>query len=192
MPGIEAADIVCLENHDQERLLKEKYPLLESDKFIVTGAPQHDIMLSHEKTVIPDEWRDIIGDRKVLLYSVHTEDAVVAGDKLIQKLESLFSFMQFVSDRITLIFRPDPSLACILEKYHPDIAARYKDIIARYRSEGSGIYDDGIDKYMSLRATDAFYGDVSPDMMLFLSSGKTAVMQDYGIQFPDSGSMTRI
>lgn len=190
--AIEAADIVCLENHDQERILKEEFPLLESDKFIVTGSPQHDIMLSNEKTVIPDEWRDIIGDRKVLLYSMRTEDAVEAGDKLIQKLESLFSFMQFVSDRIALIFRPDPSLEGLLENNHPDIAARYKDLIVRYRSEHWGIYDDGIDKYISLRTADAFYGDVSPDMMLFLSSGKTAVMQDYEIPVPDAGSMTRI
>ncbi len=190
--AIEAADIVCLENHDQERILKEEFPLLESDKFIVTGSPQHDIMLSNEKTVIPDEWRDIIGDRKVLLYSMRTEDAVEAGDKLIQKLESLFSFMRFVSDRIALIFRPDPSLEGLLENNHPDIAARYKDLIVRYRSEHWGIYDDGIDKYISLRTADAFYGDVSPDMMLFLSSGKTAVMQDYGIPVPDAGSMTRI
>lgn len=191
-PGIKAADIVCLENHDQERILMEAAPSLTADKFIVTGAPQHDIMLSNDRTMIPDEWKSIIGDRKTLLYSIRSEDAVAAGEGLIQKLESLFSFIRFVSDRVVLIFRPDPYLEDVIEDYHPDIAVRYKDIIARYRSEGWVIYDDGIDKYISLRTADAFYGDVSPDMMLFLSSGKTAVMQDYGIPIPDAGRMTGI
>lgn len=191
-PGIKAADIVCLENHDQEMILKTEAASEDCRRFIVTGAPQYDIMLGNEKTVIPDEWEHIISGKKVLLLSIKTADALDAGEMMIQKLEGLLRLMQSVSGRIALIMRPDGSMEDILLKQQHGIAKKYRDIIDRYKSEGWGIYDDSTCKYMSLRRADAFYGDVSPEMMLFLSSGKTAVMQDYGIMVPGADNAAKI
>jgi hypothetical protein len=60
----------------------------------------------------------------------------------------------------------------------PELAGEYRSIVAGYKREGWGIYDDSPDLRRAIAMSDAYYGDMSSVAALFKKCGKDILIQN--------------
>lgn len=152
------------------------------EKFLPLGSP---IVDEAGKAVdwenVPEEWKRIIGEnrkKKVLLYNTHLRNVTKErAEQFFHKLYFVFEKMKERED-IVLLWRPHPLTKQAIQVYYPDIAERYQAIIQEYREAGFGIYDDTSDLSRAIQLADAYYGDDSSLVTMFLEAGKPIMLQE--------------
>ena len=68
-----------------------------------------------------------------------------------------------------------------LVSMRPELWERYRKIREKYREEGWGIYDDTVDVDRAVVLSDAYYGDWSSIVHLYLKTWKPVMVQDVDI-----------
>ena len=132
-------------------------------KFVGIGSPKVDKLLSvyKERAEIPDIWQDRLNSAKrVVLYNSGVM-AMLSGDcrKWLEKTKNDLSFL--AAEGITIIWRPHPLLQTTFEAMRPDLAEAYMGLVAWYKTNNIGIFDESSNVEIAIAISDFFTGDFS-------------------------------
>ncbi len=148
-------------------------------KFVSLGSPKFDRVLNtkREDCNLPADWEKLIGNKKVIFYNTSLGALLQGGEKYLKKLRSVLDTFRSRDD-VALWWRPHPLSEATYQSMRPDLLAGYKQIVADYRRDGWGIYDDTSDFHRSIAISDAMYGDFSSVGVLYSATGKPVLISN--------------
>ena len=200
MPGIVNADKVILQSENMRRIYINEYAkVIESaggsidrkklgEKFLGTGSPKFDKVLNTRKEDldIPEEWLKIIqkpdGSRKkIIFYNTSVTALLQHNEKMLTKMQYVFSVFKEHQDEVALLWRPHPLIKTTIESMRPQLWEEYTKIVEQYKEEGWGIYDDTADMDRAVILCDGYYGDHSSVVQLVQKAGKPVMVQNVNV-----------
>ena len=152
------------------------------EKFEVIGSPKYDKVLAVKrcKENLPKEWLDKIykedGTRKKVLFYNTTIKSLLENEKILEKIEETINKVKEEKD-IVLWWRPHPLYESTIQTSRPDLLEKYCDIVNRFKMEENGIFDKTTDLNRAIAEADAYYGDGSSVIYLFMKLGKPVLGQ---------------
>lgn len=153
-------------------------------KFVALGSPKFDKVLrtKREDCQIPEEWKKLIyrpdGTRKkVILYNTGISELLEGKDKVLSKLRHVFDCFRDRDDAV-LFWRPHPLNITAYEAMRQRLLNGYMELVAEYRRQGFGIYDETADLHRAITVSDAYYGDWSSLVALYQCTGKPVMIQN--------------
>ena len=199
MPGIVNADKVIVQSEKMKEIyineyrkaaivngLPEKHidrKYLE-EKFLGTGSPKFDKVRNTKKEdlEIPEEWLRIIQKpdgswKKIIFYNTSIAALLEHNEKMLEKMEDVFRIFKENKDDVALLWRPHPLIKSTVSSMRPRLWEAYERIVKQYREEGWGIYDDTADMDRAVVLSDAYYGDASSVVQVYLETGKEVMIQ---------------
>jgi hypothetical protein len=163
-------------------------------KFLTLGSPKFDkaINTRREDCQVPDAWMKLIGKsdgtrKKVILYNTSISELLEGNEKVLIKLRYVFDCFRGRDD-VVLLWRPHPLNVAAYESMRPQLVDGYLDIVAEYKRQGWGIYDDTADLHRAIAISDAYYGDGSSLVAFYQCTGKLVMIQDAGVSKSDVGA----
>ena len=195
VPGVAYADQVIVQSEDMRQayvnVLTEFMSGQGRDraywekKILGLGSPKVDKVLSTRKEdlEIPEEWMRIIrkadgGWKKVIFYNTTVTALLKHNGQYLEKMRDVFRVFYENRDEVALLWRPHPLFGATIESMRPELGEAYREIVAQYRSEGWGIYDDSPDMDFSVALSDAYYGDGSSIVQLYQKTEKLVMLQN--------------
>lgn len=158
------------------------------DKILGLGSPKVDKVLNTriEDLEIPEEWKKILekpdGSRKkVILYNTSVSALLKHEEKMLDKIRSVLQTFYENQDEVALLWRPHPLIKATIESMRPQLRKEYEEIVAGYKEQGWGIYDDTADLDRALVMSDAYYGDHSSLVELCRNVGMPMMIQNVEI-----------
>lgn len=154
-------------------------------KFCALGSPKFDkvVCTKREDICFSEKWESMVirpdGTRKkVVLLNTTINTILQWNEKYLDKLKcDLKKFKN--RDDVLLIWRPHPLLEITYNTMRPELAQSYAEIVADYRSEGWGIYDESGDLYSAVTFSDAYFGDWSSVATLYQCIGKPVMLRSH-------------
>lgn len=191
-PGVFNADKVIVQSEKVrklyiEYLVKNIGGIPEEvwkDKIIGLGTPKLDAVLARKKDefIIPEEWKEIIGDKKVVLYNTHLSLLMANKYKaFLKKLRSVINLFKNRDD-VVLLWRPHPLMISTAKSMNPAALDEYMDIVNVYRKNKYGIYDDSPDMDRAIGISDAYYGSDSSVLPLYKATGKPVLIHSIYVE----------
>lgn len=155
------------------------------EKILGLGSPKLDKVhsTSKENLEIPDEWRRIIEKpdgtwKKIIFYNTSVSALLQSGEKMLEKMKSVFQTFKEQRDTVALLWRPHPLIENTIKSMRPQLWAEYEKLVQAYREEGWGIYDDTADMDRAVVLSDAYYGDQSSVVQVYQETGKPVMIQN--------------
>lgn len=192
-PGVVNSDYVVVQSPDMRQIyidvLCEQYgvstrPIWEK-KILGLGSPKVDKVLNTKKEdlIIPEEWLKIIQKpdgswKKIIFYNTSITALLKYGNKILDKMRGVFKTFKENKDEVALLWRPHPLIRATVASMRPQLWDEYNKMVAQYKEEGWGIYDDTADMDRAVVLSDAYYGDGSSVVQLYLKTGKQVVRQN--------------
>ena len=148
------------------------------EKFLTLGSPKFDKVMNakREDFSLPQEWRDLIADKKVIFYNTTVGAILMEEERYLQKVRQVLDMFCERAD-VILWWRPHPLNEATLQSMRPQLVAEYKQIIEDYKHAGRGILDETPDLHRAIAWTDAYYGDYSSVVALYQSVEKPIMIQ---------------
>ena len=105
--------------------------------------------------------------KKVVLYFTSVCGLYENGERMIEKIKSVFSTFKERANDITLVWYPDPSIDEVIEKSNKSLWEKYRELIEEYVEADFGIIltadkfmaNEGTDVECLIDMVDAYYGD---------------------------------
>lgn len=161
-----------------KKIYGNSYKDLEN-KFISLGSPKFDAIVNAEKTEydLPEEWRNIINNKKIILYNTSVS-SILNGNK--EYLKKIVSVLKFFSEHheVILWWRPHPLSTAVYNSMKNYLLDEYIEILDNYKKEKYGIFDDTPDLHRAIACSDAYYGDRSSLVAMYQLTGKPVLLQD--------------
>ena len=155
------------------------------EKILGLGSPKIDKAVSTRKEDldIPEEWMDIIqkpdGSRKkIIFYNTSIGSLLESKEKMLEKMKRVFLAFRENQKEIALLWRPHPLIPATIQSMLPQLWTEYEQMVAKYREEGWGIYDDSADMDRAVALSDAYYGDASSVARIYKVTGKPVMLQN--------------
>lgn len=158
-------------------------------KILGLGSPKHD---KAEQSVcyeeeIPAEWNKILikpdgSKKKVIFYNTTLDTILKFGMEGFDKMEDTLAFFQEKSQNIALLWRPHPLMEATLKSMRPQWHQHYVKIVAKYRSEHWGIFDETSDFHRAVALSEGYFGDPSSVVDVFRKTGKPVFLRDVNIK----------
>ena len=144
------------------------------------GSPKIDKALTSKKEdfVMPRKWKQLVKGKKIILYNTSLTTMLRNSDKVCDKLRYVFDVFRNRDD-VALWWRPHPLMKATFHSMRPEIEKEYLKIEKQYIEEGWGIYDDTPDLHRAICWSDAYYGDASSVVALYLKTRKPLMLQDF-------------
>lgn len=155
-----------------------------NDKIQGLGSPKIDAVKTYKKENhdIPSEWKEIIGNKKVVLYNTHLSMLMKENYKrFIPKLKEVIDYFRNRDD-VVLLWRPHPLTVSTAESMNPEAVAPYMEIVNEFRENKYGIYDDTSDMNRAVAISDAYYGSHSSVVSVYKETGKPVIIQNIDIR----------
>ena len=152
-------------------------------KILGLGSPKYDSVQKslNEVKEIPEEWQQIIGNKKVVLYNTHLSLLTVNSyERFLQKLHSVIEYFKNRDD-VVLWWRPHPLAISTAKSMNPAALDEYMKIVEEFRNGGFGVYDDSPDMERAIAVSDAFYGSDSSVLPLYKSTGKAVLVHNVNV-----------
>lgn len=163
---------------------EETRPVWEA-KIKGTGSPKFDKILSmkEEEQDIPKEWLKVIekpdgSHKKIVFYNTSVVAMLNGEEQMLEKIKDVLQVFKENKDDVALLWRPHPLVVSTLESMLPELAEKYKKIVAEYKAEGWGIFDETADMDKSIVISDAYYGDPSSIVQLYEKLEKPIMIQN--------------
>jgi len=149
------------------------------EKYVAMGSPKIEkiVKATREDYPLPQEWLEMIGDKKVILCSHTVGDISGRGMQIIKKMTEMFE-MFAERDDVVLWWRPHPLIETSLRAKDPMLAENYRQTIDAYKRLGIGIFDDTTEYHRSLAWADAYYGSYGTLPKSFPFIGRPAMLQN--------------
>ena len=151
-------------------------------KILGLGSPKFDKVAASRKEdfEIPESWKKILRGRKAILYNTSLVTMLKCGGDYLDKVRSVLETFKR-QENVALWWRPHPLAEASLRSMEPGLLAEYEAIVARYRREGWGIYDDTANLHRAIAWTDGYYGDGSSLVELYRVTGKPIMTQNVNV-----------
>ena len=179
--GVINADYVIVQDENIKEQYERYYPggNPPEGKILALGSPKFDKVCNTTKDdyTLPEEWRRLIGNKKVILYNTSLTAMLEHTDKFNAKLRYVFDIFKQRND-VVLWWRPHPLLRATIDSMTPEIRDEYRQIEQQYINEGLGIYDDTPDMDRAIVCTDVYYGDMSSLVWLYRATEKPVMIED--------------
>lgn len=190
-PGVLYSDMIFVQSQNIKRLFVN---VLERRVFDVgryywekrifgLGSPKLERVHSVKRndTLLPERWKKIIYTeegirKKVVLYNISI-NALLNTPEMLDKIIDVLCFFKKSKD-VALWWRPHPLYESTIISMRPDLLEKYKEIVRKYREEGWGIFDKGVDLEWAIAETDAYYGDSSSVVQLYKEVQKPVMIQN--------------
>lgn len=157
------------------------------EKFVAVGSPKFDAVINSrpEDFTIPAEWRTLIeqpdGTRKTVVLYNTTVNAILQGsEQYLKKIKHVLEIFR-VHDDAVLWWRPHPLTAATYGAMRPKLLDEYEQIVADYKREKFGVYDDTTDLHRAIAVSDAYYGDQSSIVAMYQCTGKSVMIQNINV-----------
>lgn len=209
LPGVINADKVVVQSEKMKQIYVKEYLKTAKEngftgkhldreyleqKFLGLGSPKVDKVLNTRKEdlEIPEEWLRVIQKtdgswKKVIFYNTGIAALLRYNDKWVEKIEDVLRIFKENRDEIALLWRPHPLIEEAIKAMRSKILQRYLEIKNKYLNEGWGIYDDAADMDRAIAISDAYYGDMSSVVQLYIETGKPVMLQDVEILSVQNG-----
>lgn len=165
---------------------REKYGAPES-KFIALGSPKVDAVINAkpEDYLLPEDWRKLIEPldgtkKKSILFNTSITASLNNSEQYLKKLQFVLDAFRD-NHEVVLWWRPHPLGRMAFVSMNPDLANEYDQLVSNYKCEGWGIYDETVDLHRAIALTDAYYGDMSSLIPLYLLTGKPLMINEPAI-----------
>ena len=195
VPGVAYADQVIVQSEDMRQAYVNVLTEFMSGqgrsraywekKILGLGSPKVDKVLSTRKEdlEIPEEWMKVIRKadgswKKVIFYNTTVTALLKHNGQYLEKMRDVFRIFYESRDEVALLWRPHPLFEATIESMRPELGEAYKEIVAKYRSAGWGIYDDTSDMDRAVCLSDGYYGDGSSLVWLYKLTEKAAIIQN--------------
>jgi len=166
--------------------LNERFGRAER-KFVALGSPKFDKVINtrREDLILSDEWIRLIekpngSKKKFILYNTHMFTWLRGGETYFNKLLDVFNSFKNRDD-VVLWWRPHPNTELNFRTKWPQKLKAYRELVETYKRESFGIYDDSADLNRAIAFSDAYYGDWSSLVALYLFSGNPMMVQNIDI-----------
>lgn len=159
-----------------------------SEKIVALGSPKFDMVVNYEnnKPEIPQAWASVFEGRKVFLYNTHLRNIMADAEKMIDKLDYIFSVFEKRDDTV-LLWRPHPLSIQTAKSMSPYILDRYMKLIERFKKMPNGVYDDTADIHRAIAVSDAYIGDMSSVVSMYGVTGKPMfIMNEPNVDIDDA------
>lgn len=155
------------------------------EKFLGIGSPKYNKVKNTRKEdlEIPDEWLKIIQKpdgswKKIIFYNTSIGALLQNNEAMIAKIENVLSVFYKNRDEVAFLWRPHPLIETTLIAMRPDLWKSYKRIRDEYIQKGWGIYDDTPDMERAMVLSDAYYGDPSSAVAMYMKMKKPIMIQN--------------
>lgn len=183
-PGIVNADYVIVQDENIKAQFEQHYPAGKppEGKFLALGSPKFDKVLSSKKEdfTLPESWQRIVKGKKVVLYNTSLGAALDNSDMVCKKLRYVFDVFKNRQD-VALWWRPHPLMEATFRSMRPEHYAEYEQIVAEYKQDGWGIYDDTPEPNRAIVCSDCYYGDDSGVLWSYRETGKPIMHENMHI-----------
>ena len=159
-----------------------------SEKFVPLGSPKIDKILNTKADdfPLPEGWKKLLDrinkeKKKVILFNNGFTNLSEGIEKKLAKLRHVLEYFKS-NERVLLWWRPHPLNMACLQSMRPQYLNEYQQIVENYQNDGWGIYDETEDLHRAIKLSDAFYGDWSSLIALYLATGKPVMIQDSRIE----------
>lgn len=170
------------------KAIGEKTRGIWEKKILGLGSPKFDKVanIRKEDLDIPEDWLKIIekpdGSRKKVIFYNTSISALLHNDEdMIKKMKNVFGIFKENQDEVALLWRPHPLIQATVSSMRPMLWAEYEKLLAQYKEEGWGIYDDTADLNRAIEISDVYYGDASSVVQLYQKTGKPIMMQNVNV-----------
>lgn len=158
------------------------YPNIDSidKKIAVLGSPKLDSAINAKKEDfdIPEDWKKLMENKKVVLYNTSISSALEGGEKFLEMIENTLQEFKD-SNEYVLWWRPHPLLEATYESMRINLAQRYKTLLMSYKESGYGMLDESNQLQRALAYCDIYYGDRKSSVYtVFSATGKPLVYID--------------
>lgn len=196
LPGTIYADRVILESEEIRYIYIEEFQKFEQEtgcagmqesakkRFLALGSPKYDkvLLAEAEGLKIPKEWLPVIRKtdeiwKKVVFYNTSIGALLNQKEKMLEKIKSVLELFKSHKEDIALLWRPHPLLESTIRSMLPQLWEEYDAIVAQYRQEEWGIYDDSPDIDRAVVVSSAYYGDMSSVTALYGVTDKPVMIQ---------------
>lgn len=131
---------------------------------------------------IPEEWLNIIRKnadtyKKVMLYEINASAMSTYGSVMVDKVARSIEIFRENKDNIALILRVHPTLEVVCAVLEPEMQERFLDILEQYVAGGWGIFDPSPDAETAGNISDAYYGDITDQILKFTRAGKPVMIE---------------
>lgn len=166
----------------KEQGVKLSREILE-ERFIAIGSPKFDLINKGEVNNIPERWKEIIfkkngNIKKIILYNTSLAGFLKYDERMIDKMEYVFSVFKRYVDEVALWWRPHPLLKETIISMRPRLWGQYEELLNNYQAEYWGIYDDTADIHRAIDMSDAYYGDESSVITMYQKTGKPIMIHN--------------
>lgn len=180
MPGVTNAWRVFVMS---ERVRNTYIKYQDRNKIIATGSPKIDAVIQYEKNPpkMPNEWQQVLKERKVFLLNTHLNSLINQGEKAIQEIRHLISIFE-ERPQAAILWRPHPLSIETIKSMNPAILEEYCKLIHEFCELKNSVYDESGDPHMAIALADAYIGDWSSMVTMFGVTGKPIYVRN--ITFP--------
>ena len=148
------------------------------------GSPKFDRVRfpEPEDLEIPEAWKSVLLNdqqqkKPAIFYNISVQAFFDRKEKMLNKIESVLNTFKLRQEQIAFIWRPHPLYRESMLKAYPEGVAKYDRLVAEFRTEKWGIYDDTSNMYRSMILSDMYYGDWSSVVTLYRLMGKPLLIQ---------------
>lgn len=149
------------------------------ERFQALGSPKIDKIVNYDRGdyALPDEWREKIGNKKVVLYNTSVSGLLNSSERVLRKIYDVIQCFR-ENKRVVLWWRPHPLSEETCAALRIDLLENYRKIVGYFKSEAIGIFDDTADLHRAISWADMYYGDESSLVYLFGVKGKPLMLQN--------------
>jgi hypothetical protein len=194
-PGVMFSHLVVVQSEAVRQCYIRDYKELEKigysrdiygapeDKIVALGSPKFDAVINAKRDdfSLPKSWTKFVGNKKVVLFNTSVTAILNHGEQYLMKLQYVLDTFRDRNDAV-LWWRPHPLSETTYNAMESGLAGQYKRIVDEYKHYGYGVYDDTPDLHRAISWTDAYYGDWSSLVLLYLFTGKSIMISNPKIQ----------
>ena len=186
-PGIMNADLVIVPSENLRicyieelvRFAGENSRYIWEEKIQAIGDCKEPCVISEKE--IDEALKEKIGNRKAVLYYISISSILANEDRFLRKIRDVFSIFMQSSDKITLIWYPDPMIRKSLPEMRPQLWEEYSQLVEEYSRLDFVINDENINSNTAVVMADAYYGDPGPYVEECRRLGKPVMIEDCSI-----------
>lgn len=134
-----------------------------------------------ENKIFPDNWKEIVREKKVILYNTGISSLLHEREKHIEKMKWVFQVFQ-EHPEVVLWWRPHPLEISTLQSMRPELEEQYMEVRRWYQEDKIGILDESADLNRAIAISEAYYGACSSVAELYKAAGKPVLYENCSVK----------
>lgn len=133
-----------------------------------------------ENRIFPDNWKEVVRGKKVILYNTGVSSLLGGREKRIEKMKWVFQTFR-EHPEVVLWWRPHPLELSTLQSMLPELEEQYMAVKQQYIEENIGVLDESADLNRAIAISDAYYGAWSSVAELYKAAGTPVLFENQSL-----------